>query len=228
MLPTNFFLKEILEDLKGRRSLIFKFGLPMLLIAPLALLPVPQTIRASVISILILFLGVFGSAVGLAKLKESGLLERLIVTPVSKRSMMGQYILANSFMDSLQLGIPLLLLSFQPTFPWSLPEFTIAFLSAILASNALGAVVAVASGSSGEVHLFATLTVLVVAVASGLFMSFGGVLSEISSASPFNQVSVAFLALWQVSSNSIWAVGILVSFLIFSLSLLLANRFFRI
>ncbi len=227
MLPTNLFTKEIVEDFKDRRALIFKFALPMILLAPLAFVPMPLGVKASIIAILVLFLGVFGSAVGLAKLREGGLLERLAISPASKRSMIGQYVLANSLMDSLQLLIPISVLVFRSAFPGSVVIFFATFLSAVLASNSLGAAVAVASGSSGEVHLFATLSVLLVAAASGLFMSLSGALLEISSISPFSHLSTAFLALWQNPSHFIWPSGILVSLLIFFFSLLLSNRFFK-
>jgi hypothetical protein len=78
--------------------------------------------------------------------------------------------MAYSLFDVLQFLMPLILIAA----PWNLGlpvliQLGATYVAVILASSAIGAMVAVVAGSSGESHLLAVLSVLVVVALSGLF-----------------------------------------------------------
>jgi hypothetical protein len=175
MRPDRLWKKEILEQTRKRRSCVVKFVLPLVLTLPLLLPHVPETVRGDAFTLLLIFIGVFGAAVGLIRARESGMMVRLAMLPVSPVRITGEYLLAHSLFDGLQFLVPLLLI----TTPWTRNPFTLpllgfTFLLVILAANAIGGMVAVAAGSSGEGHLLAVLAVLGVVGLSGLFRGLGG------------------------------------------------------
>ncbi len=170
MQPDCIWQREVLDQTRKRRSCVVKFILPVVLTAPLLLPNVPAPVRVNAFTLLLIFIGVFGAAVGLIRARESGMMTRIAILPMSPARMTGEYLLAHSLFDALQFLVPLILLAS----PWRSHASTVillgvTFFAVILASNAVGAMVAVAAGSSGEGHLFAVLSVLGVVGLSGLF-----------------------------------------------------------
>lgn len=227
MLPDNLFKKELLEDFKSPRSLVFKFILPLLFLLPLAMEGVPTAVKASMVPLAVLFLGVFGSSIGLVQLREGNMLQRLAILPISPASILSGYLLANICMDLLQLTIPIavvIMLGIQGPLIFTA---LICFVSAIVAANALGAIVATLAGSSGEVHLFAALTVLVVGGASGLFMpSVPAAMQQVASILPFASLSYAIQDLWAGTVTSIWFLAPISAFILFLVAVFLARVLF--
>ncbi len=167
----SVFAREILEDVSKRRSLFLKFLLPIILILPFVLVKMPSAVQGSGLPLIALFLGVLGSAVGIARLRDTKLLERLAILPLSPRRVMLESLAANALMDTLQLLIPTWIV--VATIGWNGSGAVIIvflLLCTVVVSNALGMVVAGLAGGSGEVHLFSSLAVLAVAGGSGLFM----------------------------------------------------------
>ncbi|HZD43128.1 MAG TPA: hypothetical protein VE134_03645, partial [Methanomicrobiales archaeon] len=109
MQPDSLWQKELLEETKGKRSLLFKFILPLLLLAPFTLPQVPLQVRVAGLTIAVLFIGVFGSSVRLSRIRESKMLERLGVLPLSPRRLTAEYLFASAIMDALQLALPFVL-----------------------------------------------------------------------------------------------------------------------
>ncbi len=170
MLPDTFWKLELADILRKRRSFTLKFLLPLFLIIPITLPAIPLTLRAGGFTLAIAFAGIFGSAVGLSRLRETRMVERLALLPVPPRHLIIGYILLNSAIDGVQFLIPLL--AFVILYPPSLVGlFLIAlcFTAALIAANAIGGLVAVAARSSGEGHLIAILVMLGIAGVSGLF-----------------------------------------------------------
>ncbi|MDD1677721.1 MAG: ABC transporter permease [Methanomicrobiales archaeon] len=175
MRPDRLWQREILEQVRRRRSCVVKFVLPLVLTAPLLLLHVPESVRADAFTLLLIFIGVFGTAVGLIRARESGMMVRLAVLPASPARLTGEYLLTHSLFDGLQFLVPLLLIAAPRTRdPFTLIVLGLTFFMVIFAANAIGGMVAVAAGSSGEGHLFAILSVLVVMGLSGLFRDIEG------------------------------------------------------
>ncbi len=169
MRPDSFFRKELLEDLRDRRGLILKFVLPTALLLPLILAGVPVSLQAAGITVAVIFSGVFGSSIGLVRIRESGMLDRMAMLPASPRRLTAGYILANALLDLAQVAIPLsVFLLVHPPSPAGVIYVAVSFASAVVAANALGVLVAVVPGSSGEGHLYAIVTVMAATALSGL------------------------------------------------------------
>jgi len=167
--PDSIFQKEILEDLRNRRGLVLKFALPAALLLPLILADVPLSLPATGITIAVVFSGVFGSSIGLVRLRESGMLERMAMLPTSPRRLIAGYAFANILLDGAQLAIPLVVfLVIHPPAPVGAVCVIVSFASAVVAANALGILVAAIPESSGEGHIYAIITVMAAIVLSGL------------------------------------------------------------
>jgi|GEM_PF-737676 len=185
MKPDSLFWVELIEDLRRRRSLVLKFVIPVVFVIPFMLPQVPSAVRESGLPLIVLFLGVLGSSVGLSGLRERGMLERLSVLPVPRARMVGEYLAANVSMDALQIAAPALILML--VFKLDSVSAFIAVIGlglCLLFSNAIGVVMAVAAGSSGEVHLYSAMCVLGIAGLSGLFFQ-SDAMSAVSSLMPF-------------------------------------------
>ncbi|MDD1717543.1 MAG: hypothetical protein LUO88_00575, partial [Methanoregulaceae archaeon] len=96
MLPGRFWQKELLEEWKSRKGLFIRFFVPFLILVPLAAGPVPLSARVTGIVTGILFIGVFGSAIGLARIRENRMLDRLLILPLPPSALLLEYILANA------------------------------------------------------------------------------------------------------------------------------------
>ncbi len=194
MLPGRFWQKELLEEWKSKNGLFFRFFVPFLVLVPLAAAPVPLSARATGIVMGILFVGVFGSAIGLARIRENGTLERLLVLPVPTSGLLSEYILANSVADVLQLSVPFAIIVFSGNpDPYRALVLPISFVSAIVAANAIGTLIPVFSGSSAEVHLVSFVAVLAaIAVSTPLFPA----LYEIGQYLPFGSLAAGLAAAW--------------------------------
>lgn len=169
MHPDSFFRKELLEDLRNRRGLLLKFALPLALLLPLILADVPVPLQAAGITVAVVFSGVFGSSIGLVRIRESGMLERMALLPASPRRMTAGYILANALLDGAQVAVPLsVFLLVHPPSLEGVMATTVSFASSVVAANALGVLAAVVPGSSGEGHLYAVVMVMAAIALSGL------------------------------------------------------------
>ena len=99
------------------------------------------------------------------------MLERLAVSPLNPGKLLMEYIFAKSVFAILQLLLPLvLLLVLNPIPILSLVPIFAFYMVTILTANAIGVLVAIISGSPGEVHLFAALIVLAIGGLSGFLL----------------------------------------------------------
>ncbi len=198
MLPGCLFEKELLEEWKSRKGLVIRLVLPLFVLAPLVFAPPGP--RASGFVIGVLFIGVFGSSIGLARIRESGMLERLIILPIPPSRLLVDYVLANSVADLLQLVVPFLVVlgsgSPDPLQSVVLPIF---FVSAVIAANAIGTLIPLASGSSAEVHLASFVAVL---AAFGISTPALPLVYTVGQFLPFGALSVGFQTVWNGSLPS--------------------------
>ena len=131
--------KELLEDFRGRKALIIKFLFPLLLLVPIFLSSAPNYTKTDFVGVMVLFIGVFGAAVGLIRTKESKMLERLAVSPLNPGKLLMEYIFAKSVFAILQLLLPLvLLLVLNPIPILSLVPIFAFYIVTILTANAIG------------------------------------------------------------------------------------------
>ena len=191
MRPDSLFWIEIMEDSRRRRSLVFKFALPVALVLPLSLADVPVELKHATLPLLVLFMGVLGSSVGLSSLRERGMLERLSTLPVTPAKMVSDYVMANVAMDALQIMLPAVILFVAlEAGALAIAYTAIGLVLCILISNSLGVLMAIAARGAGEVHLYSGVCVLLVGGVSGLFMGNAeGLMDAIQTGLPFSLVS---------------------------------------
>jgi len=174
--PRSIFMMEIAEDLSSGKGILLKFLVPFIILVPLGYLDLPFDVLAGVIVFIVLFNGTLGSSIGLTRMKESAFLDRLLATPLNRRSILAQYILANTLMDILQVAIPLVIvLLFRPVDLVYIPAIFVLLAFAAMAASSIGTGVAVLSKGMGDVHLTSIVAVGGLALVSGLFApeSFG-------------------------------------------------------
>lgn len=193
MPPDSLFWIELTEDWRRRRSLVLKFALPVVLIAPLSFADVPSYVKGAALPLLVLFMGVLGASVGLSSLRERGILERLATLPVPPRSLIRSYMTANVVMDILQILGPamILVVALRPD-PGNIALFSFGLFLCVLLANGMGVLMAIAARGAGEVHLYSGICVLLLGGASGLFMGkLDGFMETLSSGFPSGLVSSA-------------------------------------
>lgn len=201
MRPDTLWQKELLEETKSLRSLSIKFIISLILISPLAISWVPPQISADGLTVAVIFLGIFGSSVGIIGWRDSKIIERLALLPCPPFRTISDYILANSIMEGLQLALPfVLILLSRHAEPIYIIWVIVCLLAALISANSIGVIVAIVSKSSAEVHLFAFVTVIIVLGLSGLFGSSNiWPLSAIGPIWPFWQLSNSLLFAWGLS-----------------------------
>lgn len=229
MLPNNIWQKELLDDFKEKKPFLMKFILPLILLSPLIFFAIPLNIKAMILTLFILFTGTLGSSVKLSRLRETGMLEKIAVLPLSPSSFMANYLFANTLFDILQLLVPTILIIFL-----SLSNITgllwigIAYISVVLAANSIGVFVALIAGSSGEVHLYSTLTVLLVGAVSIPFSSsMGGMIMGIGNILPFKLFYDSLLYGWGIDTTNILIIAPISSAVILAIVLLMSPRLFK-
>ncbi|MGZ4159536.1 MAG: ABC transporter permease [Methanobacterium sp.] len=229
MYPDKFWQKELLDDSKNKKTLAMKFILPLILLSPLIVFHIPLDIKAIILTLFILFTGTLGTSVKLTRLKESNMLEKLAVLPISPARLMLNFIFANSLFDGLQLLIPSVLIVFLSASQvngvfWI---FT-CYIAAVLCANVIGVLVALIAGSSGEVHLYSTLTVLLVGAISIPFTSsISGIVRDIGSILPFRLFYDSLIGGWGLYASNVLILAPISSAAILGLVLLLSPRLFR-
>ncbi len=230
MLPGRLWQEEIVANLRGRKALAIKVLLPLILLSPLMLDRVPAHVRSVGLAGAVLFVGTFGSAVGLVRLREDKMLERLAVLPQSSARLLGEYILAGVLFDGFQMLVPLVAVAILggPA-PLRIPGLVACYLVAVVTANALGALAALVASSSGEVHLYAALIVLVVGglSAGDLAASVPGPLEALGSLLPFHHLSGALLYAWGIAPPGRPVLGVFSGAILLFAALLLSPRLFR-
>ena len=109
MNPDNIWKKELIEFTRSKKTLILKLILPLILAIPLVIPQIPLTIKSNIFILILIFISIFGSAVSLIQLKESKMIERLSVLPISSYEFTLDYLIANTVMDFFKLAIPFIL-----------------------------------------------------------------------------------------------------------------------
>lgn len=229
MYPNNFWQKELLDDSKDKKAMVMKFILPLILLSPLIIFHIPLNIKAVILTLFILFTGTLGTSVKLTRLKETNMLEKLAVIPLSPSKFMVNFVFANTLFDGLQLLVPfVLIVFFSVSHVTEITWITTCYLAAILGANAIGVLVALIAGSSGEVHLYSTLTVLLVGAISIPFtVSVGGIIRDIGNILPFKLFYDALLNGWGIYSTKILVIAPISSMMLLCFVIFLSPRLFR-
>lgn len=230
MLPDALWQEEIIEELKSRRSLATKLLLPLILVGPLALAWVPPAMRSGGMSLAVIFIGIFGSSIGIAGMRDSKMIERLAVLPLHPAAIISNFILGRSIFMGVQMALPLALITLAGSSgqisPVSVSWVSLCYIAALVSASAIGTVVALIARSSGEVHLYAFLAVIAVAGLSGVIPGTDSIIS-LRVISPFWQLSNALLFSWGESDLQMPAVALISTAIILLAALLISPRLFR-
>lgn len=155
---------------RRRRLFAMNVGIPLLLVAPVALGGAPPFHAAAAYAVLFVLFGTFGSAIPLLRDAEGGLLQRILLAGAAPRSLLLQRVLAGAAQDALQLLPSLslvLLLGRAGAEVWLLALPLLG--GALLAANVVGLGVAAAARSLAEGALFAAVVSLFLLHGSGVF-----------------------------------------------------------
>jgi len=229
MYPHYFWMKELLDDSKDKKAFSMKFILPLILLSPLIIFHMPLDIKALILMLFILFTGTMGTSVKLTRLKESNMLEKIAVTPLSPSKFMLNFVFANSLFDSLQLMVPFVLIVFiSAPLVTGISWILACYIAAILGANVIGVIVALMAGSSGEVHLYSTLTVLLVGAISIPFTeSISGFIRYIGDILPFKLFYDSLIVGWGIYSTKMLILAPVSAIALLGLVILLSPRLFR-
>jgi ABC-type multidrug transport system permease subunit len=170
--PGNVFQLEMAAAVAGRRTLMIRLGFTLLLGLPFILVSMPVKIQASGLSVIIIFIAFFGSAVTFVRRKSEGHMDRLKILPVPGWRIIGDMVLAGAFIDCIQMGLLFFFLfmiygSFMTYI--TILKITGLFITTLLLLNLLGILLASITKDNAEVHLFGTLGSGLLAFISGLF-----------------------------------------------------------
>ncbi len=169
MSPHNLMLLELASALAGPRLVAMRLGLTLLLGGPLVLVTMPLKARVVGLVMLSAFSSFFGAAVAMTRARADGRLERLHLWPLPPWLLYGDWLLAHSAVDILQLA-PLygLYLLGRADSPGVIPALLGALCLALVVLNALGLALGRLLQSNAEVHLGAALALGLLVLTSGL------------------------------------------------------------
>jgi hypothetical protein len=155
---SSFWQKELAEFWRNKKLLVIKLIFPLVMTIPLFIIKAPTVFLSTVISSLIVALGIFNAGTSIAKDKSNGVLQRIIVTPLPKEKIILDEIFANSVIEFVQfLPILVLLITEMPFF--SLPV-VVAFLLTIIFANTLGILSSRVFSSSSEIRLLVLILII--------------------------------------------------------------------
>jgi hypothetical protein len=188
---------EWLVALRRRRLFVLNAGVPLLLVAPIALVGAPPAHAAAVYAVLFVLFGVFGSAIPLVRDGAAGLLTRWQLAGLPARELLTQRLAAQTSLDVLQAlpAVVLILVAGGGGAAAAAPVF-IALPLTLLVANALGAWTAALARSLAEAALFSSVLSLLLLHAAGTFRTPapGSLAATLERVSPFRILHEAFLA----------------------------------
>jgi hypothetical protein len=195
-LPSTTLGRELLVTLARRRALALKVGIPLVLAIPLVAGGAPSFWAATLLTVLVAMVGAVGSAVTLARARQSGLLVRLSMVPRPGWRVLGGVIGAGALVDLLQL-LPVIVLvavagGAGPS--WWL-ALVAAALAALLCGSLLGCLVSALAGGVGEVLLDVCVLLAPLLFLGGLFtgvprLGWGWTAAMVD---PFGELASAFI-----------------------------------
>ncbi|MFN2569804.1 MAG: hypothetical protein ABR564_09430 [Candidatus Dormibacteria bacterium] len=194
-LPGSTLGRELLVAGSRPRALVIKVLFPLLMTVPLVAARAPRFWAAALLTVMVAMIGTVGSAVAVARARQSGLLTRLALTPRPAWRILGGWVLAGTLVDALQILPVLTLASAGGGRIEGLPLLALAATACLLTAAVVGCVVAACGGGLGEVLLDVTVVLAPLLYLGGLFTGvprsgwrFGAALVD-----PFGQLDSAFL-----------------------------------
>jgi hypothetical protein len=214
MLPAGTLARELLVAAARRRALALKVGIPLVLAVPLVAGGAPTFWAATLLTVLVAMVGAVGSAVTLARARQSGLLIRLSLVPRPGWRVVGGVVGAGALVDLIQL-LPVIVLvgvAGGAAAPWWV-ALVVAVLAGLLCGSLLGCLVAALAGSVGEVLLDVCVLLAPLLFLGGLFTGVPrqGWGSTAALVDPFGELGSAFIGALGGSPAMAWPVVLGVS-----------------
>ena len=170
LLPRGTLGRELLVVAARRRPLALKVGIPLVLVLPLVLGGAPTFWAGMLLTVLVAMVGAVGTAVTLARARQSGLLVRLALVPRAGWRVVGGVVGAGAAVDFLQL-LPVIVLVavWGGSGPAGWAALVLAVLAGLLTGSLLGCLVACLAGGVGEVLLDVCVLLAPMLFLGGLF-----------------------------------------------------------
>jgi len=189
-------MRELLVSASRPRALLLKTLIPLVLTLPLLLGHAPVFWAAMLLTVLAAMTGAVGSAVTIARARESGLLTRLALTPRPAWRTAGSWVAGAVAVDSLQLAPSIVaLLVLAPVSPMAAVAIVLSVIATLVVANVLGCVVSVLGGGPGEVLLDVVVVLAPLLFLGGLFTGVPptGWRAVAALVDPFSYVHAAFI-----------------------------------
>jgi hypothetical protein len=196
LMPRGTLGRELLVAAARPRSLALKVGIPLVLALPLILGGAPTFWAGMLLTVLVAMVGAVGTAVTLARARQSGLLVRLALVPRPGWRVVGGVVAAGAMVDLLQLLPVILLVAIAGSATlaeWA--ALVLAVLAGLLTGSLLGCLVACLAGGVGEVLLDVCVLLAPLLFLGGLFT---GVPRQgwgwpVALVDPFGELGSAFI-----------------------------------
>jgi len=172
MNPRNVFQLELAAALCRRRALLLRLGVTVLLSLPFVLAAMPVRLKACGLVTVVVFTGVLGSAVGMARRRGFGKLARPDAPPLRRWVVMLDLLLAGAavwLVPSGLITVLFVLVNSQATAPAAWAVLAGLLCGALVGLSLLGMFVAAATSNNAQVCLLGALAAGLVAFLSGLF-----------------------------------------------------------
>jgi len=196
LMPRETLGRELLVVAARPRALALKVGIPLVLALPLVAGGAPTFWAGMLLTVLVAMVGAVGTAVTLARARQSGLLIRLALVPRPGWRVVGGVVAAGSMVDLLQLLPVILLVAIAggaTALQWA--ALVVAVLGGLMTGSLLGCLVATLAGGVGEVLLDVCVLLAPLLFFGGLFtgVSRQGWGWAVAFADPFGQLGSGFI-----------------------------------
>lgn len=183
MSPSNVFQLELATALASRRTLALRVGVALLLALPFILVAMPPRVKAVGLTMLVLFVCFFGSAVGLVRRRTEGQWRRLWLLPIPRWQVWLDTLLASAALDLVQTAPAMIVyvaVNGQALTAAEVLAAAVLWLVAVFSLNALGALLAAAVRRNAEVHLAAATALVIWLVAGWMYFAILGLARVVS------------------------------------------------
>ena len=197
LLPRGTLGRELLVVAAHRRPLVLKVVIPLVLALPLIIGGAPTFWSGMLLTVMVAMVGAVGTAVTLARARQSGLLVRLALVPRAGWRVVGGVVGAGAVVDLFQLVPVILLVAIAGgAGPAEWAGLVVAVLAGLLTGSLLGCLVACLAGGVGEVLLDVCVLLAPLLFLGGLFTGVTRVGWAWTAAlvDPFGQLGSAFIA----------------------------------
>ncbi|MFN2581522.1 MAG: ABC transporter permease [Candidatus Dormibacteria bacterium] len=195
-LPSGMLARELLVTATRPRALVIKVLVPLVLAVPLVAGHAPTFWAGMLLTVLCAMIGAVGAGMTVARARESGLLERLSVTPRRPFPIVGGWVAGGAVIDTLQL-LPAIavVIALGPTTPVSAVSLLLMACAVLIVANTLGFVVSAAGGGAAEVLLDTVILLAPLLFLGGLFTGVpaDGWRAVAARVDPFSYLHAAFI-----------------------------------